>query len=40
MRPPTALRQRHGGYYTVVVTLHINDKAVSGRFAKAAGTNK
>jgi Tfp pilus assembly protein PilN len=37
---PDSVTATTGGYYTVVVTLHINDKAVSGRFAKAAGTNK
>jgi Tfp pilus assembly protein PilN len=29
-----------GGVYVLAVTLHINDKAISGRFTKAAGTTK
>jgi Tfp pilus assembly protein PilN len=37
---PDSVTATTGGYYTVVVTLHINDKAVSGRFAKAAGASK
>jgi hypothetical protein len=37
---PDSVTATTGGYYAVVVTLHINAKAVSGRFTKAAGTSK
>jgi Tfp pilus assembly protein PilN len=37
---PDSVTATTDGYYAVVVTIHINDKAVSGRFTKAAGTSK
>ena len=37
---PDSVTATTGGFYSVVVTLHINDKAISGRFSKAAGATK
>jgi Tfp pilus assembly protein PilN len=37
---PDSVTQSNGSVYVLVVTLHINDKAVSGRFTKDAGTTK
>jgi Tfp pilus assembly protein PilN len=37
---PDSVTQSSGSDYVLVVTLHINDKALSGRYTKAAGTTK
>jgi type IV pilus assembly protein PilN len=37
---PNSVASSSDGVYVAVVTLHINDKAISDRFTKAAGTKK
>lgn len=37
---PNSVSMKSTGIYTVVVTIHLNSDAFSGRFTKAAGTSK